>query len=386
LFLLTSACAVEGDEPMNEPPGTASTTGDQGSTGAVEPSTTGVPEASSTTDPEVTSSGTNNETDTIGFCGNNRIDEYESCDDGPYNDDAGVCTMSCRFAVCGDGLVHDGVEACDDGNNFNTDACLNGCIKASCGDGFRGPGESCDDGNAVDDDGCPNSCSGGGCGDGFVQVGEECDDGNQAYDDGCLNTCMFATCGDGFTQAGVEQCDDANALDSDTCSNSCKKPTCTDGARNGFETDVDCGGVYCDGCLLGEQCNGNLDCGNGICKLNECVPPLPLDPPNCGGADVSASQVYNSIKGSCGCHGGGAGGLPFTTTESFRGNMVGVNSQTAAMKLVTAGDINQSYVVYKVLNQHSKVVGGRGNPMPLGKSLSDAQKCLLINWVKGGAN
>jgi hypothetical protein len=29
--------------------------------------------------------------------------------------------------------------------------------------------------------------------------------------------------------------------------------------------------------------------------------------------------------------------------------------------------------------------GGPGNPMPLGKSLSDSQKCLLINWVKGGA-
>ena len=65
--------------------------------------------------------------------------------------------------------------------------------------------------------------------------------------------------------------------------------------------------------------------------------------------------------------------------------MVGVISQTAAMKLVTANDIDKSYLIYKVLNQHSKVIGGRGNPMPLGKSLSDAQKCLLINWINSGA-
>ena len=388
LCLLVSACGVE-DDAASDPPGTQGSTGVAGSTsGAPEltsstdpATTTGV--ATSTTDP--TATGTTTATSEPGYCGNGVLDEYESCDDGEYNADDAACTTACRFAVCGDGLVHAGFEACDDGNTFNTDACLNGCIVASCGDGFRGPGEACDDGNAVDDDECPNSCSGGGCGDGFVQVGEQCDDGNLEYDDACLNTCMLATCGDGFMQAGVEECDDANTLDSDTCSNTCKKPTCSDGARNGFETDVDCGGVYCDGCLLGEKCNGNLDCGDGICKANERVPPLPLEPPNCAGATVGVDQAYGAVKQSCGCHGGGAGGLTFTSASDFRNNMVGVNSQTAAMKIVTAGDIHQSYLIYKILNQHSKVVGGRGNPMPLGKSLSDSQKCLLINWIESGA-
>ena len=384
LSLLAPACtAEEGDAP----PGSTGAF-EPGSTGALEPGSTSEPGATTTVTSEVTTgdpTGDPGETDVIGFCGNGEVDEYESCEDGPYNDDAGACTMSCRFATCGDGLVHDGVEACDDGNTFNTDACLNGCIKASCGDGFWGPGEACDDGNAVDDDRCTNSCSGGGCGDAFVQVGEQCDDGNMAYDDACLNTCVLAVCGDGFTQAGVEECDDANEVDTDTCSNSCKQPTCSDGARNGFETDIDCGGVYCDGCLLGEHCNGNLDCGDGICKQGECVPPLPLDPPNCQAAQVSASQVHGAVKQSCGCHGGGAGGLHFTTPETFRDNMVGVTSQTAAMKLATANDSGKSYLIYKVLNQHSKVIGGRGNPMPLGKSLSDAHKCLLINWIESGA-
>jgi len=102
-------------------------------------------------------------------------------------------------------------------------------------------------------------------------------------------------------------------------------------------------------------------------------------------ATVGVDQAYGAVKQSCGCHGGGAGGLTFTSASDFRNNMVGVNSQTAAMKIVTAGDIHQSYLIYKILNQHSKVVGGRGNPMPLGKSLSDSQKCLLINWIESGA-
>ncbi len=390
--LFAVACGVEDDATSDAPGGgTAGSTGAASSTGDAPALTSSTDPTTTTGDPHTTAPTSATITDPTsatsepGFCGNGALDEYESCDDGPYNADDAECTTACRFAVCGDGLLHAGFEACDDGNTYNTDACLNGCIVASCGDGFRGPGEACDDGNAVDDDECPNDCSGGGCGDAFVQVSEECDDGNLEYDDACLNTCMLATCGDGFTQAGVEECDDANGNDTDTCSNNCKKPTCSDGARNGFETDIDCGGVYCDGCLLGEKCNGNLDCGNGICKNNECVPPLPLTPPDCGGASVGVDQAYGAVKQSCGCHGGNAGGLTFNSAQDFKNNMVGMNSQTAAMKIVTAGDINQSYLIYKILNQQSKVVGGRGNQMPLGKSLNDAQKCLLINWIKSGA-
>ena len=384
----TSAAVETTVSPLSGPPDPTTDAAETSSTATTttgdvdEPDTTGEPE------PPATSAATGEPatTGTYGPCGDGRLDEYESCDDGMYNADDGPCTTACRFAVCGDGLVHKGVELCDDGNQSNTDLCRTDCEPASCGDGYVQVGEVCDDGDDDDTDECPNSCSAGGCGDGFVQVGEACDDGNASTSDACLNSCQAATCGDGAVQVGVEACDDGNGHDTDACSNSCKPPTCDDGVRNGFESDVDCGGNSCPECGPGDKCATNLDCSDSICKQGLCSPPQALMPPGCAPAQVSASQAYAAVKPSCGCHGNGAGGLPFTDSNSFRNNMVAVDSATAQMQLVAPGQIDQSYLIYKILNQQSSVPGGYGSPMPVGKPLSDANKCLLINWVKSGAN
>ncbi len=45
----------------------------------------------------------------------------------------------------------------------------------------------------------------------------------------------------------------------------CEDVLCTDGARNGYETDVDCGGSMCTGCGLEKACNGNADCASRYC-------------------------------------------------------------------------------------------------------------------------
>lgn len=37
-------------------------------------------------------------------------------------------------------------------------------------------------------------------------------------------------------------------------------PTCMDGAKNGGESDVDCGGGTCPACPAGKQCFLNGDC------------------------------------------------------------------------------------------------------------------------------
>lgn len=320
-----------------------------------------------------------------GACGDGVVDEHEDCDAGAGNDDNAACTSACRWATCGDGLVRFGVEWCDDGNLVNTDACLVSCDPAACGDGFVGPGELCDDGNVLDDDACPSTCTLGGCGDGFVQAGEQCDDGNAMNGDDCLADCRAAVCGDGVVHVGVEQCDDGNKVDDDTCGDDCVKPTCDDGVKNGFESDVDCGGNSCAGCQAGQLCVTNLDCDASICKQGACGPAQALMPPDCAPAGVAVAQVYDAVKPNCGCHANGAGGLKFTSAASFRDSMVGVDPATAAMKLVAPNDIDHSYVIFKILNQQGSVIGGSGGAMPLGKQLSDAKKCLLINWVKSGA-
>jgi cysteine-rich repeat protein len=333
LSVLLAACVDADGDPGSEAagPGPGPSTGGDATTDAttaVDPSATTGPDEPGTTGEPTTDATTLPETPattgTYGPCGDGILDEYESCDLGADNDDNGACTTACRHAVCGDGLVHLGMEWCDDGNAMNGDD--------------------------------------------------------------CLVSCKHAYCGDGVVKVGHEECDDGNATDADTCNNMCVKPLCDDGVKNGFESDVDCGGNSCAGCTLGEACVDNLDCSGSICTAGQCSPAKTLMPPNCAPATVSAQQAYNAVKPSCGCHSNGAGELKFTSADSFRDNMVDVPAKDAAMPLVKPGDINNSYLLYKILNQQNLAIGGRGSPMPLGKPLSDTNKCLLINWVKSGAD
>ena len=50
----------------------------------------------------------------------------------------------------------------------------------------------------------------------------------------------------------------------------CVAPSCTDGARNGVETDVDCGGA-CGPCGVGGACRAHDDCGTGVCVAAACI-------------------------------------------------------------------------------------------------------------------
>jgi hypothetical protein len=47
-------------------------------------------------------------------------------------------------------------------------------------------------------------------------------------------------------------------------------PTCTDGAKNGSETDVDCGGS-CGRCNVGKTCTSRDDCTTAYCNSGTCA-------------------------------------------------------------------------------------------------------------------
>jgi hypothetical protein len=53
-------------------------------------------------------------------------------------------------------------------------------------------------------------------------------------------------------------------------------PPCQDGAKNGDETDIDCGGSCSTKCAEGQFCNDNDDCSSNSCGLNgglrQCLP------------------------------------------------------------------------------------------------------------------
>lgn len=82
--------------------------------------------------------------------------------------------------------------------------------------------------------------------------------------------CKAAKCGDGFMQVGSEECDDGNMSEADMCTTKCKAPTCSDAAKNGSETDVDCGAA-CPKCAAGKGCSKGSDCGTGFCGMNVCA-------------------------------------------------------------------------------------------------------------------
>jgi cysteine-rich repeat protein len=289
--------------------------------------------------------------------------------------------------VCGDGVVDDG-EACDDGNDDNSDACVEGCVAAACGDGFVGPGELCDDGNLSDGDGCTAACTLASCGDGVVDAGEACDDGNQSDGDACLSTCTKAVCGDGVVHEGVEACDDGNQNDGDGCSNACVAASCSDKLVNGGETDIDCGGPDCPACADGAACVADADCESGTCGGGTCGTGLVV--PNCQDMAVDAAALWKSVVSTrCGaaCHLNNAalGGLNMKDAATMKANLVN-KPATAMMNLVTPGVLAQSYLIYKITDQQALAPGGNGSGMPLGMPLTAAQKCLIVNWVKSGAN
>ncbi|MBK7827404.1 MAG: hypothetical protein IPJ59_19755 [Nannocystis sp.] len=226
------------------------------------------------------------------------------------------------------------------------------------------------------------------CGDGVVQAGEVCDDGNQDDSDACLVTCSPAKCGDGEVQAGVEACDDGNADDLDACSDACVQASCFDKIANGGETDLDCGGACKQGCKFGQGCAVDSDCQAKSCEGGTCASGLTL--PDCpGDPDVTAAIVFAAVVAPrCGpCHvaGQSAGGLNMLDAATMQANLVGVKAQTAAMLRVTPGDLDHSYLVYKLLDLAYYVTGGSGEGMPLDGPLSDAELCVVLDWISSGA-
>jgi alpha-tubulin suppressor-like RCC1 family protein len=71
-------------------------------------------------------------------------------------------------------------------------------------------------------------------------------------------------CGDGLLCVAGADCQSGVCL-----GGSCLDTSCTDGVKNGSETGVDCGGS-CAGCAEGEPCGAAGDCQSGVCLGGSC--------------------------------------------------------------------------------------------------------------------
>ena len=89
---------------------------------------------------------------------------------------------------------------------------------------------------------------------------------------GCFTpTCVVGLCVYDFAEDGTS-CDSGQGV---CVSGGCQPLECYDAAKNGLETDVDCGGTECAGCELGQSCLQTSDCAVGLCDTKnsfECEP------------------------------------------------------------------------------------------------------------------
>ena len=84
----------------------------------------------------------------------------------------------------------------------------------------------------------------------------------------------------------------------------CASATCADGVKNGNETDIDCGGT-CSPCATDKSCVNGTDCGSGVCKMSLCVAASCTDGVKNGNeSDVDCGGTCSSKCSS----GGGCGG------------------------------------------------------------------------------
>lgn len=111
--------------------------------------------------------------------------------------------------------------------------------------------------------------------------------------------------------------------------------------------------------------------------------------PTCTAANVTAMQLYAGVVSTTctgsRCHDpGSSGGLAMGSVTQMRANLLAASS-SANIPRVTAGDVHNSYVMYKLLGQQARITGGRGNRMPPMAPLNNTQLCLFVNWIRSGA-
>ena len=99
--------------------------------------------------------------------------------------------------------------------------------------------------------------------------------------------------------------------------------------------------------------------------------------------------IVNSGCSAGGCHGPGSPFFMFQFSDAgtLKTAWIDAGSSQVAMKRITPGNIDQSYVLYKLWGQHLDAgVRGSGDRMPQGGPyLRPDEMCTVINWVNAGA-
>jgi hypothetical protein len=108
-------------------------------------------------------------------------------------------------------------------------------------------------------------------------------------------------------------------------------------------------------------------------------------------ADVEMILARSCALGSCHLRAPGAGGLVFDLSSgAWVTAVVGVTAGEApTMQLVAAGKPEQSWLVAKIFGSFCGVTCDRtrgcGAAMPPGEQLPDAERAIIVAWIRDGA-
>ena len=230
-----------------------------------------------------------------------------TCKDGEKNYDETDVDCGGTCPACKEG------KECSRDNDCATGKCEdNVCVKNVCTsddecqtvDGFimHGCGEkgvctNCSDslinGNETDTD-CGGRCD-------RCEDGQRCEIDSDCKSDFCTEQKLCGKEG-GFTP--VEGCKgDQECAGDETCDTDGSCVSCHDQMKNGGETDVDCGGIMCSKCGIGQACNANTDCATENCGTSgQCEEKItePVIPDTCTNGQKDDNESDVDCGGSCG--------------------------------------------------------------------------------------
>jgi hypothetical protein len=114
--------------------------------------------------------------------------------------------------------------------------------------------------------------------------------------------------------------------------------------------------------------------------------------PSCPAGTVTADMLYPVVQRSCAlpsCH--DAKGFPYAIASAadLKPMLLAAAVETQVMPRVTPGQLDKSYLMYKLMGQQKKAApaGTAGQSMPLGGSmLGTDDLCQFISWIQGGAH
>jgi hypothetical protein len=100
-----------------------------------------------------------------------------------------------------------------------------------------------------------------------VACGSACCPGCQQVSCDAGSSALCWVCPPGANGNPCEQDTDCASGACDAVTHQCITDQCADHRQDGQESDVDCGGPYCNKCRVNEQCQSNPDCQPGhICN------------------------------------------------------------------------------------------------------------------------